>query len=320
MNLKIFLCSLFIVSIAILTGINSGREAIHDVIIDTQSTIDLAWSTDGEYLALSQVDGIVILETDNQSVIQSISTSSYSIAWKPDNSQIATYSLSENVLFVFDVETGELAYTIQGDSRVIDSQGFIFINELIWNDCGLFSINGSIDLFVWGDSPLLKNPIKLTGHEDVVIDVAITDDCQHIITSATDRTIKIWDISSGESILSITAKRAFSLRDDSLIYISSDNALVEYSISQQTSHVYYEFDEDTQILDIDWSYDRNFIAYLTNFGTPHILQLDNGEIYNLTYTTLMYEILWNPHRPLLASLDTPKVVRIHSLEFVAETD
>jgi len=50
----------------------------------------------------------------------------------------------------------------------------------------------------------------LTGHGDLAIAVAISADGQRAVSSSDDKTLKLWNLATGEEIASFTAEAGFS--------------------------------------------------------------------------------------------------------------
>jgi WD40 repeat protein len=322
MKFNYFLYGVCALLLVIIAPENRAQVIAEEFVVDHSPIIDFEWSPDGDFLAVSDADEIQVIDMDEQEVVRAIPVSSQyiqSIAWNVDGSLIAAYSLTQNAILVFDVQTTELTYRIEGDARIKEQGNFLYVNDVIWNACGLFSINGSIDLFLWGDSEYLPEPLTLSGHRDVVINTAMSDDCQFVVTSATDHTMRIWSILSGENILSLDGIRAFTVGDDRITYISTENMVVESAWSQESAHVLYALDPNEQVWFLDWSGDGDFLAFTTGDITILSVSPETAIVVTLSAEDRQFEELrWNPSRPLLATADYSRVVSVWNLESAIE--
>jgi WD40 repeat protein len=236
-----------------------AQGIMEEFVIDNISAIDVAWSPNGEFLAVSDADEILIINIDNKEIENSILISSQSIAWSMDSSQIAAYSLAENAILVFDLQTLELNHRKESDIEISEIGNFPFVNELTWNECGLLSINGSIDLFLW-EKDMYKIPL-IVKHQDVV-QTSILVMTVRLLQSATTA-LSRYGYSFRENTLTLDGRRAFAVHNKTIVYVSTDNAIVEKPFSQQNSQVLYNLAQEEQVMFLDWSTNGDFFAIAT---------------------------------------------------------
>ena len=60
----------------------------------------------------------------------------------------------------------------------------------------------------------------LTGHSDRVLSVAYSQDGKHIVTGSWDKTVKIWDSTTGEEVSVLVCHRPYRLLLRALILTS----------------------------------------------------------------------------------------------------
>jgi WD40 repeat protein len=223
--------------------------------------------------------------------------------------------LAENVIHIFDFQSGELQKTIEGVPEIFDIDGFIFENNLFWNSCGLFSINGTSGLFVWGESEYLPMPLILSGNNDVVLETLMTEDCETVITSSTDRITTVWSLTSGEVVTSLEGGRAFAVVNDSLTYVSHDNAIVNTLLGLAEGQKLYSLGENEQVLSLDWSSDGIFLAYASDIRGIVVVapDLDVPDLTISQENSLYEVVLWNPSNTTLVSVDNIGILKVWDL-------
>jgi hypothetical protein len=167
----------------------------------------LAVSENGEYLAVSTVDGsLLVLESSTMSIINSWEYPFWlsNLSFSPDNAIIAGVDSSEFALFFIDAVTGEI------------------INELSWMDSASPILNGAYFSPGWenvawvarGTVQLMDIESGSSGsvfyHEDTVNKVAWSDDGSLIATTSIVTTegdyspaVFIWDTDTGELLNTI---------------------------------------------------------------------------------------------------------------------
>lgn len=301
---------------------SQAQEIIEEFVVDVGGSVfDFAWSPDGEFIAVGNYEEIQVIDVEEQVIMSSISTTSHSIAWNPDGSQIASYSLIDNSISIFDIQSGELENIVNGISEINDMDDFISVRDLTWNECGLFSINGAVDLFIWGESEFLLEPLRLSGHSEVVINTMITDDCRTIVTSAADAKLRIWSIESGENTLSLDVRRAFTIQNDELFYFSPNKEIIKKSLGSESSEVIYKISKDEGILSMDWSSDERLLSYTSNIGEIIILSpSDSSSLRIIPEDSLYNVVLWHPFDFTLVSVDNMGMLRVWEFAPVDSTD
>ena len=127
------------------------------------------------------------------------------IAFTPDGRQIVSAS-QDKTIRVWDVATGKTVRTIRGEAAV-GPVGKIYAMALSpdgkWLAVGgLFhprnpTTGAAIRLY---DSATGKLVARLTGHENVICDLAFSPDSRHLISGSQDNTAIIWDVAAAAHV------------------------------------------------------------------------------------------------------------------------
>jgi WD40 repeat protein len=116
----------------------------------------------------------------------------HAVAMMPD-SQHAISASPDNILKVWNLESGEELYTLQGHTSWVEAVA-------VTSD-GRRAISASSDttLKVW-DLESKTELCTLRGHTWEVSAVAVTSDGRRVISASSDTTLKVWDLESGEEL------------------------------------------------------------------------------------------------------------------------
>lgn len=122
-----------------------------------------------------------------------------SIAITPDNALIATGCL-DNVIRLWDSETGQLVHTLQGHQ---DS-----VYALSFSPDGRNLVSGSLDknLKIW-NVVNTQCVSTLTGHRDYVLSVVYSVDGNWVISGSKDRSVQFWDVRNDQLHLMLQGHR-----------------------------------------------------------------------------------------------------------------
>ncbi|MCL1470115.1 WD40 repeat domain-containing protein [Argonema antarcticum] len=98
-----------------------------------------------------------------------------------------------NSIIVWDLETGEEAFTLHGHTNMV--------NYLAATQDGKRLISGSDDksIKIW-NLETREELLILTGHTGGIAKVYVTSNGKHLISSSWDKTIKVWNLETGQEI------------------------------------------------------------------------------------------------------------------------
>ncbi|MGV8025476.1 MAG: WD40 repeat domain-containing protein [Anaerolineaceae bacterium] len=113
------------------------------------------------------------------------------IAFSPDSSQIALVGLPDGKVEIYDVKDGELVFTLNGHTQVV--------NQAIFSPDGKIIATGSNDntIRLW-DAKTGKIIRILEGHQGRVNRMAFSPDGTWLVSGADDNTLRRWNVSDGK--------------------------------------------------------------------------------------------------------------------------
>lgn len=111
---------------------------------------ELAWSPDGERLAIADLNGTVYILSMPDESIQALSGHSnrvWTVAWSPDSQWLASGGLIDRFVYLWDVPTGTLSqriYPSNYESGIILDPG---VGQIAWSPNGTYLLATSFDTF-----------------------------------------------------------------------------------------------------------------------------------------------------------------------------
>lgn len=193
--------------------------------------LDLAYSPDGELLAVSAGDSIYLYNAETLTILQQLPTGTWSVslAFSPDNRMLASGG-RDGVLKLWDVTKGELRSTIEAhkkgvnsvtfspDGRILASGGNDAVARL-WDTSsgemiaemigGTFAVpsiaftrDGTALAIVNGNVIRLRDVItsrfvQTIQEDDSIYSLAVSPDNNMLASGSTSGVINLWDIESG---------------------------------------------------------------------------------------------------------------------------
>jgi WD40 repeat protein/serine/threonine protein kinase len=158
----------------------------------TSAVSSLAFSPDGRLLATGAEDGSMRLwtiATGEPRGLEGHSEPVLVVTFSPDGRAVASGSLDHTIRLV-DVATGE--------SRSADAggQGTSHIVFLPKGDA-FISLDKTDTARIW-DTRMLEIRRFLRGHRGLLTDIAVSPDGSRAVTASRDKTVRLWDLASGE--------------------------------------------------------------------------------------------------------------------------
>ena len=154
----------------------------------------LAWSQDGSTLSSGHTNGLIVLwdaETGMERLrLQGHTDAIWEVKWSPDNTRIASAS-EDGTIRIWDAETGQQQMKLTGHLGAVRS--------VVWSPDGKHLVSGGEDASVriW-DAETGENVRILSAHTNLIRNVDWSQDGRLIMSqSPFDRTIKVWDATSG---------------------------------------------------------------------------------------------------------------------------
>jgi WD40 repeat protein len=176
-----------------ITPENAGQVTQLGIFASYNNVTSLAWSPDGETVALGSDNGLVFLLDPNAldsppRVLAGHTQAVWDVAFSPDQTTLASGGRQE--LILWDIPTGE-------QRTVIDVSS---VTRLTFSHDGTM-LAGARGLAVWlWDVQNSQEIAILSSHESSVNSVAFSSDGAVLISGSTDKTLRLWNVSTGAEL------------------------------------------------------------------------------------------------------------------------
>jgi WD40 repeat protein len=243
---------------------------------------NLAWSPDGQYLAIVPADGTIHLwDSSKNLVTQTIASPPYisTVAWSPDSTRLAASSWSgaNGMIDLWDIQSGQ-----RTQSKIIsDSKA----TSLGWSSLGsMISVSTPSGIVIWDPDTDLDKTLEIEWGD--ILNTSWSADGRYIAAGIQDGSIYIWDTTKSELFSKLS------------------------------------YHTDDYIADLSWSPDDRMLAAASCFTGPVsvencnlILWDPSGSQYTDSLLGGMYEITnvaWSPNGKWIASALTNGDVILYS--------
>jgi WD40 repeat protein len=206
----------------------------------------LAWSPDGRILA-SVTDGPINLwDVAAVKKIGTLGESANSVAWNPRGKTLASANF-DGTVSIWDASTTEQRHALEGHDLAVLTVAYSPDGKVLASG----SHDGAIKLW---DAASGKNTSNLDGHVDAamvslalvlqpaVCSVAFNLDGKILASGSRDKTIKLWDVTSGKNIATLKGHSdtvnsvAFSRDGKTLASASDDKTLRLWDVACVIAH------------------------------------------------------------------------------------
>jgi len=271
----------------------------------------VAWSPDGTKLTSASDDlTLIIWDTETGEPLRTLKADAggrwtWCVAWSPDGATIV--SCSDAAIFLWDAETGEQRYILEGHTQRVTS--------LAWSPVGgkLASASDSYDdqtVIVWDaetGQPLrvLETDLGGQGHE-----VAWSPDGRQLAYAAAGGYLIFWETSTGKELQVI---RDFFVGVDSVAWSPDGMKLAASTGGEAGDIVVYDVETGDQlhiltgheltVHSLAWSPDGKRLASGSSDQAVFLWDAETGERLRALrgHTDVVWDVAWSPDGTRLAS-------------------
>lgn len=153
----------------------------------------LALSVDaaGRAVAISRYDGkaaVISLTSGSEKILAGYKGWSADVALSPDSRRAAVWAMDGDI-WIFDTDSGKHETTLKGQSN---KWGM----ALAWSPDGKYLASGRATVSIWEIAPG-RVVRTLEGHTNFVRSLAFSPDGRRLASAAMDKSIRVWDVTSG---------------------------------------------------------------------------------------------------------------------------
>jgi len=205
---------------------DNADQVIEIARYDKERVKEVAWSPDGQLLAVASVTGISLYDVETMTEVHFIETEAQveSVAFSPDGGTLASAG-RDNLVKLWDVASGQEMLALSGHEDYVMSVAF--------SPNGKQLVSGSWDKTVrlW-DIAGEQELYTLSGHTKEVENVAFSPDGKSVASASDDWTAKLWDVASGQELYTLQGPAKYMLSvafspDGELLASGSDDIIVQ---------------------------------------------------------------------------------------------
>jgi WD40 repeat protein len=270
----------------------------------------LAWSPNGQYVATASVDGTAriwdVASGECIAVLKGHPSTVETIAWSPDSAYLATTSRDRHIRLWNTA--GKLVARLSRPSNVI--------RALAWSPDGRTIASGSDELLRIWDAHSHNLIDEFTGHADNIFGLAYSPDGRRVVTGSHDRTLRIWDMASGESLVIAGHQNTVESVDWSpdgtrVASASSDQSVRIWDAASGEQLLHIRRHTDT-VWNVAWSPDGAWLATCGADRTARIWDPNNAEeVVTLHgHAGHVFDVTWSPEGARLATASADRTARI----------
>ncbi|KAG0019120.1 hypothetical protein BGZ80_006265 [Entomortierella chlamydospora] len=278
-----------------------------------------AYSTDGNKYAVGLEDGdIKVYETLAWNRIQTLKGhigGITNLSFSATGVQIASVSYKETMIRLWDVDTGECIYTLQGH--------YLLINSIVYSPEVNQIASGGDDMTIrlW-NVDTGKCIRVLQGHSSSVNGVVYSPKGDRIASrSIYDKTVRLWDVNTGECIRTFqdhshtVSSIVYSPRGDQIASGSDDMTVRLWDVDTgECIHILQ--DRYNNVSSIVYSPKGDRIAFGNPDMTVRLWDVDTGKCIHILngHDGIVKSVVYSPKGDRIASGSDDKTVRLWNVD------
>ncbi|MFZ9857876.1 MAG: hypothetical protein ACO3F2_06035 [Roseiflexaceae bacterium] len=169
-------------------------------VITNASFGPVAWSPDGQLIAISAGDVITIHEHESFNELARLRGhlgNVTSLSWSPDSRYLASGASNDTIIHVWDVNTGIEAYALRGHDG--------WIRNVAFSPDGVTLASGATDLEIRIWNLTSQRTIHtITGHTDLIGGLAWSPDSSQLASASRDGSVRKWLVADGSAVTDFT--------------------------------------------------------------------------------------------------------------------
>jgi WD40 repeat protein len=278
----------------------------------TDRVAAVIFNQDGTTVASASYDGFIrIWDTTSgnvQIVLEGHAEGVRAIAYSPDGRILASGGF-DGTIRLWDVQTGEI------QSILPAYEGWV--SSLAFSPDGTILAAADMTIELW-DVASGASQMLLSGHTNSVIDLVFTPDGKGLISASLDTTARIWDVTTGETVVTFSPKAMIGdmavSADGTTIALATDDRRISIwgvsgtqalaTESTGVGNVVLEFQIGGPVGTLAFSPDGSIFAMgSSQTPTVHLIDLNSGTILNSVEGVYSPSFAFSPDGALLATGD-----------------
>lgn len=299
-----------------------GLTLLYTLQVQDSEVYELAWSPDGQMLAVACSDRIVRLwdtKTGRRIVEYKAHTGPVlGLSWSPDGKSLASSS-ADNSVCIWSIESSGLVATLKGHED--------FVSSVAWAPTGNLIATGSGDwtIRIWQPSDPKQLLETVPSHSGYVSSVSWSHDGKYLASASEDRAIHVWTGRGNQLYKKLYGHSgdvydvAWSPDGTSLASAGEDRTIRLWNVRQGYQVGLLE-GHSREVFCVAFSPDNRILASKSDDGTVRLWRCGSWEtlavLVEPTAGDSLGGLAFHPEQPLLATHgENGRVIRVWRLDY-----